>query len=120
MKREDACAYNFSSTATDTHLFARSEHSQGGAERSEQYLYVAQRAVKSRVGSSRSEEKIKAQFSEDRTATNQQLLVAHRRGCAAGPHCSPQFFTKRSNCYEPTEIHTGKQQRNRLTPVAEK
>jgi hypothetical protein len=59
-----------------------------------QYLYGAQRAVKSRVGSSRSEEKIKVQFSEDRTATNQQLLVAHRRGCAAGPHCSPPVLYK--------------------------
>jgi hypothetical protein len=34
----------------------------GGAQQSEQYLYGAQRAIKSKVGSSRSEEKIKARL----------------------------------------------------------
>ena len=41
-------ALHFFSTRTDTDLFPRSEHSQGGAQRSEQYLYGAQRAIESR------------------------------------------------------------------------
>ena len=48
-KREDVYAYNFFSARTDAHLFTRSEHSQGGAQQSEQYLYDAQRAVQSRA-----------------------------------------------------------------------
>ena len=36
---------NSSSNATDNDLPPRSEHSQGGAQRSEQYLYGAQRAI---------------------------------------------------------------------------
>jgi hypothetical protein len=43
-------AHHFFSTRTDTDLFPRGEHSQGGAQQSERYLYGAQRAIKSTLG----------------------------------------------------------------------
>ncbi|PYK28389.1 MAG: hypothetical protein DME59_02605 [Verrucomicrobia bacterium] len=40
-------------TRTDTDSHSRSEHSQGGAQRREQYIYGAQRAIESKARSVR-------------------------------------------------------------------
>jgi hypothetical protein len=45
-KRKNACAYNFFQREPIRTSVTRTEHSQGGAQRSEQYLYGAQRAIK--------------------------------------------------------------------------
>jgi len=49
--RSESCARNCFSMRTGTNPSVRSEHSQGGAQQREQYLYGAQRAMKSAFGS---------------------------------------------------------------------
>jgi hypothetical protein len=62
-------------------------------QRSEQYLYGAQRAVKSRVGSSRSEERSRRSLAR-RPNGDESAAANCARGCAAGLPCSHQVLYK--------------------------